>query len=382
MTPPKTIRTSKGDILNELKRRHSIEGGDSQFWRIAKKHYIPNVIGHAGALTLATQAIAAPYKAIQKDRVTNAETGKDFAREGFLYAAPELAAFTLGTGIGIRSGRLGHKREKLMSERLKEHHKDDLFNQLSDRGKEDYALFLGKTHGAPILKELMEKRKKENEAVKEFKRNYQNQISLNHEDGEEKQASLSKIALSKSEQALKDWGMGNPEKMKKDEIYDELIARRMEAVGKKPSGFKRRDFKESLKNNLKNPSKLVGHGIVSAFGALHAHNNYKDHLKYLKDNPKVEDDKIEIKGIPTKIPVLSGKKAAIFTTPLILGPGLHAAHSALSAGSETIQKSLKRKKNRFELADFTTDELERKLGRNLLTKLYREHGAEGEEHTS
>lgn len=388
----KNIRTGQGDILNELKRRRDVhELGKNETWRAIKKHYAPNVLGSATAMVTVVHPMGKFFrgkmqssriaeslnksfseppkinfrkrkplgKYIYRDKqrtqekinILNKSFGppkstlqkiKDPAIEIGLGVAPELLGAAVGGYGGFKAGRYSHKREKIIADRLKDSDKESLFNSLSDKGKEQYAYHLGKELGTPIIKQLQEKKKKENQAIKEkrleYRANNQHPIDL---------------GLHKYASSTKPFEVKDSDKINRSQIYDELVIRRNEALGKKTKGLKRRDFKQHLIKELKNPGAMKATGIMGAISGISAYRAYKDG---------------EI-----------SKKRAI-AIPAVMGPGLHALYAGNAALSNTINNHFNRKKNRFHLMDSSTEELEKRLGRTMLNKLYREHGVEGEEH--
>lgn len=370
----KNIRTGQGDILNELKKRRDIELGKNQTIRTIKKHYVPNVLGGASALTLATLPLGKAYRGyIQKDRtkrvvqnINSMGDTKSVLKEVGMMVAPELIGAGMGAYAGFKSGRSEHKREKLMTDRLKDMSKEHLFDSLSDKGKEQYAYHLGKIHGTPIIKQLQEKRNKQREAMKELR----GQMKAN-DDSPPVRISLEKEAAYGDAPKFE---VGDIHKTPKHQIFDELIIRRKEALGQKVTGLRRRDFKKNFIENFKNPNSLKAAGIVGAVSTLAAHRNIKDENRIALDKMKSDGVMDMNKRLPNpniKAPMLG----------LALGPGLHMARAGSAAFGKTIGDHFNRKKNRYALADHSTEELEKKLGKTLLTKLYREHGAEGEEYS-
>lgn len=253
-----------------------------------------------------------------------AQSGNISPRDGLLaYAGPDLLGAAAGMALGIRSGHWKNQRAKQVRKRLEDNSDEELKDMLGARHKK---LLESKTPPNP---DQIRKEREERAAELEVKRRALEEYRAN------------KVA-----------NLVAPPQTSKQDIYDELVTRRVEAKGDSLTKHKLKNFGRDYKaagsqffDSMKLPAALA-----TGASALHEYNQSK-----------------KKPGYKPSIPRILGPGAIALTTSNMVG---------LAGGAAGM---IRRSKKSYGMSAYSTEELESMLPKNKLRQLYAEHGSEGEE---
>lgn len=309
-------KATKQEVYEELMSRRR---GRRYFGVIpdsVANYVMPTITGMGTGLIVGNQA-GELYRGVQGDNL-NAR------RDGLMSVlGPEIIGTATGGALGLRAGHWRNQRAKQVRERLE------------DVDDEELKGMLGTRHTALLEKKVPPTPE---------------QIRLKNEE-KAREAEVKRKALEQY-RANKTANLSAPPNTSKDDIYEELVTRRVEARGESLGRHRLKNFGKDYARSGREFLESMKIPALAATGAsaLHEYNSSKKRQGYKMSPFRVVAPGIITAGMANTVGLVGGIKGGI-----------------------------DRSKKSYGLSAYSTEELEALLPKNKLRQLYGEHGSEGEE---